>query len=148
MRIPSDWSAGLFFVGKSQFILVTNTRCLYSTVLPGKGITNEASVVLCALSSIREMMEFDGLEGIYERLLLPASGTIQVAKALNRSVTGSMNDMTKHAAYWLAIGAISLVEIGSRLNEIPMSALKQAGSPSGFPDRVFKACVQTAEGQT
>src|ERR1700686_4727998 len=116
----ADWSAGLFLVGRTQYILLSNTNSLYSTVLPGKGITDEESFIDCALSSIREFMDADGQEGVYERLVAPVSGSVRFAKALNRSVTGSMNDMTKHAAFWLAEGDILPVEIGSRLKGIPM----------------------------
>jgi hypothetical protein len=140
----ADWSAGLFLVGRSQYILVTNTKSLYSTVLPGKGITDEKTFVERALSSIREFMDADGPEGVYERLVAPVSESIRFAKALNRSVTGSMNDMTKHAAYWLAAGDVSPVEIGSRLKEIPMSALKHEGSNYGFPRVVFAEMVSSA----
>lgn len=143
----ADWSAGLFFVGRSQYVLLSNTNSLYSTVLPGKGITTETSFIERALINIREFMEVDGLEGVYERFVLPVSGSIQFAKALSRSVTGSMNDMTKHAAYWLADGEMSLIEIGNRLNEIPMSALKHSGSSYGFPRKVFNAVVATSEGK-
>jgi hypothetical protein len=55
-----------------------------------------------------------------------------------------MNDMTKHAAYWLAEGDTSPFLIGTRLNEIPMSALKQDGSTHGFPRDAFKAMVDKA----
>ena len=137
----ADWSAGLCLVGRSQYILVTNTKSLYSTVLAGKGVTDTKTFVERALSSIREFMDADGQEGVYERLVAPVSGSVRFAKALNRSVTGSMNDMTKHAAYWLAVGDISPVEIGSRLKGIPMSALKHDGSTHGFPRDVFKALV-------
>jgi hypothetical protein len=37
----ADWSGGLFVVGGSPYILLTNTKSLYSTVLPGRGITDE-----------------------------------------------------------------------------------------------------------
>ena len=96
----ADWSAGLFLVGRSQYILVTNTKSLYSTVIPAKGVTDEKTFIERALSSIREFMEADGQQGVYEHFIAPVSGSVQFAKALNRSVTGSMNDMTKHAAYW------------------------------------------------
>jgi len=141
----ADWSAGLFLVGRTQHILVSNTQSLYSTMLPGKGVTNDSDFIERALSSIREFMEADGKGTAYERLIAPASGSVQFAKALNRSVTGSMNDMTKHAAYWLAAGDISPFEIGSRLNEIPMSALKHDGSTHGFPRDVFAKMVSSAE---
>ena len=140
----ADWSAGLFLVGRSQYILLTNTKSLYSTVLPGKGITDEKTFIERALSSIREFMAADGQEGVYERLVAPLSGSLRFAKALNRSVTGSMNDMTKHAASWLAEGDVSPAEIGSRLKGIPMSALKHDGSTHGFPRDAFKAMVDRA----
>jgi hypothetical protein len=140
----ADWSAGLFLVGRSQFILLTNTKSLYSTVLPGKGVTDEKTFVERALGSLREYLDADGQEGVYERLVAPVTGSVQFAKALNRSVTGSMNDMTKHAAYYLAAGDVSPIEIGSRLKSIPMSALKHEGSTHGFPRDVFKAMVEKA----
>jgi len=55
-----------------------------------------------------------------------------------------MNDMTRHAAYLLAEGDISPSEIGSRLKEIPISALKHDGSTHGFPRDANKAMVDKA----
>jgi hypothetical protein len=141
----ADWSAGLFLVGRSQYLLVTNTKSLYSTVLPGKGITGEKTFVERALGSLREFMDADGQEGVYERLVVPVSGSVQFAKALNRSVTGSMNDMGKHAAFWLAAGDVSPIEIASRLKGIPMSALKHDRSTHGFPRDAFRAMVDKAK---
>jgi hypothetical protein len=110
-------------------------------VLYGKGITNDSQFIERALNSLREFMEDDGYGAAYERFIAPASATVQFAKALNRSVTGSMNDMTKHAASWLAEGDVAPCEIGSRLKEIPMSALKHDRSTHGFPRDVFEALV-------
>lgn len=138
----ADWSAHLFVADRTQYILLSNTQSLYSTVMFGKGITNDSQFIERALSSIREFMEDDGQGAAFERFVAPASAKVRFAKALNRSVTGSMNDMTKHAAYWLATEDISPFEIGSRLKEIPMSALKHVGSPYGFPRDVFKAMVE------
>jgi len=61
----ADWSAGLLLVGRTQHIQVSNTKSLYSTVLPGKGVTNESDFIERALSGIREFMEADGQQGIY-----------------------------------------------------------------------------------
>ena len=140
----ADWSAHLFVAGRTQYILLSNTMSLFSTVMHGKGITNEKTFIERALSSIREFMDADGQEGVYERLVAPVSGSVRFAKALNRSVTGSINDMMKHAVYYLAAGGISLFEIGSRLNEIPMSALHHNGSPYGFPRDVFTEMMSRA----
>jgi hypothetical protein len=47
--------------------------------------------------------------------MAPVSGSVRFAKALKRSVTESMNDKMKHAAFWLAAGDGLPIEIGSRL---------------------------------
>jgi hypothetical protein len=140
----ADWSAHLFVAGRTQYILLSNTKSLYSTVTYGKGITNDSNFIERALSNIREFMEDDGQEGVYERFVAPDSGSVRFAKALNRSVTGSMNDMIKHAAYYLAEGDVVPFEIGTRLNTIPMSALKHDRSTHGFPRVVFKELVAQA----
>jgi hypothetical protein len=137
----ADWSAGLFLVGRLQYILLTNTMSLYSTVLPGKGVTDESDFIDRALCSIREFMEADGQDGVYLRLIVPATASVRFAKALDRSVTGSMNDMIRHATYWLAEGDISPFDVGYRLNDIPMSALALGGSPYCKPRDAFKALV-------
>jgi hypothetical protein len=137
----ADWSAHLFVADRTQYILLSNTKALYSTVMYGKGITNDSAFIERALNSIREFMEVDGKRAAYQRFIAPASAPVRFAKALHRSVTGSMNDMTKHAVYWLAAGDVSPFEIGSRLKEIPMSALKHHGSTHGFPRDVFEEIV-------
>src|SRR3954454_7587176 len=106
----ADWSAGLFLVGRSQYILVSNTKSLYSTVLPGKGVTNESAFIESAVRSIREFMEADGQESAFSRFIAPASAEVRFARALDRSVTGSMNDLVRHAAAWLAEGDVSPFE--------------------------------------
>jgi hypothetical protein len=139
-----DWSAHLFVVAREPYILVTNTRSLYSTVMDGKGVTDEITFIDRVSSNIRETLEALGQGDAYERFVVPASGSVRFAKALNRSVTGSMNDMVKHAEYWLAARNVPPSEIGSRLSEIPMSALKHDGSAYGFPRDVFAAMLSSA----
>lgn len=135
----ADWSAHLFVADRSQYILLSNTKSLYSTVMFGKGITDDSHFIERALSSIREFMEADGQEFAYHRFIVPATASVRFAKALDRSVTGSMNDMVKHATYHLAQGDLSPFDVGFRLNEIPMSALEHDGSRYGFPRDVFRA---------
>ena len=35
----ADWSAHLFVAGRAQYLLLSNTASLYSTVMYGKGVT-------------------------------------------------------------------------------------------------------------
>ena len=138
----ADWSAALFVARRTQYVLLSNTKSLYSTVMPGKGITNDSDFTDRALSSIREFMRQDGQEAVYDRLIAPASATVRFAKALNRSVTGSMNEITGHAAHWLSEDDLSLHEVGVRLNDILLSALARNESvPYGKPREAFHALL-------
>ena len=141
----ADWSAHLFASDRTQYILLSNTKSLYSTLLYGRGITNDSEFIERALSSLREFMQGDSLEFILRRFIAPASASVQFAKALDRSVTGSMNDMIRHATYLLAEGDQSPFDVSSQLNQIPMSALKHDGSTHGFPRDAFKALAGGVE---
>ena len=141
----ADWSAHLFVAGRTQYLLLSNTTSLYSTVMYGKGVTTDSHFIERALGGIREFMEADGLAFAYRRLIAPATASVRFAKALDRSVTGSMNDMVKHATYWLAEGDQSPFDVGFRLNDIPMSALANGGSAYGKPREAFRALAGGVE---
>jgi hypothetical protein len=126
----ADWSAHLFVASQTQYILLTNTKALYSTVFCGKGVTNGGVFITRALTSLREFMAADGLDAAYRRFIEPASGSVQFARALDRSVTGSMNDLVYQAEHWLVEGDLSPHEVGVRLNDSLLSVLasnKSAG---------------------
>ena len=133
----ADWSARLFTADRTQYIILTNTKSLYSVVMYGRGITNDSQFIERALSNIREFMEDDGQEFVYRRFIAPASGTIRFGKALNRSVTGSMNDLIKFAKMWLTEDDMSPHDVGFKLNGVLLSAL---GKPRGYekPREAFK----------
>ena len=138
----ADWSAHLFVAGRTQYILLANTKSLYSTVLYGKGITDDGVFIDRALTSLREFMASDGLESAYRQFVVPASGSVRFATALNRSVTGSMNDLVNHATAWLAEGDVSPHDVGIRLNDILLSALAPSKSDAyGRPKDLFLALV-------
>src|SRR5262249_16337044 len=132
---------------RTQYILLSNTKALYSTVMFGKGITNDSSFIERALRGIRALMEDAGQGAGFERFVAPASATVRFAKALNRSVTGTMSDLAKHATYLLAAGDVSPFDVGNRLNDTPLSALRHGGSAYGFPRDVFRTLVASAGGE-
>jgi hypothetical protein len=101
----ADWSAHLFTANRTHYVIVTNTSSLYSTVFYGRELANQ--FLNRALRAIREFMVDDGLEFIFQRLVAPATQTVRFASALNRSVTGSMNDLIYHAQMWLTEGDLS-----------------------------------------
>lgn len=117
----ADWSAHLFTADRTQYIIFSNTASMYSAVLYGAGITWDGELIQRGLSQVREVMADDGLEFLYQRFVAPASGTVYLSKALNRSVTGLMNDFVAHAKFWLAEGELSPFDVSFKLNENPMA---------------------------
>jgi hypothetical protein len=129
----------LFLVGRSPYILLCNTKSLYSTVLPGKGVTSARIFIERALSGIRECLQADGHEGVYERHIAPVVGSVRFARALNRSVTESMNELVQHAAAWLAEDDLSSQDVSVRLNDILLSVLaRSTAMPYGKPREAFR----------
>ena len=119
----ADWSAHLFTADRTQYIILTNTPSLYSAIMFGAGTTDGSQFIRRALDCIRECMVDDGQEFIYRRFIAPATGTVRFSKALNRSVTGSMNDLVRCAKLWLVESDLSPFDTGFKLNDMPMSAL-------------------------
>ena len=142
----ADWSAHLFLADRTQYILLSNTRSLYSTVFYGKGITEDRRFIERALSSLREFMEDDGQTFVYQRFIAPASATVRFGKAFNRSVTGSMNDLIVHATFLLVEGELSPFDVGFRLNDIPLSAIAESKAKKyGMPRDTFKSMIDAIE---
>ena len=140
----ADWSAHVFTADRTQYILLSNTKSLYSTVMYGQGITEGSRFIERALSCIREFMEDDGQQFVYARFIAPASATVRFAKALNRSVTGSMSDLINHATAWLASGELSPHDTSFKLNAVLLSALGAANTrPYGKPRDAFKALARS-----
>ena len=136
----ADWSAHLFAADRRQYILLSNTTSLYSTVFYGKGITDDNRFIERALGGLRESLEDDGQAPVYQRLIAPASGTVRFARASGRTVTGSMNDLIVHATALLVEGETSPFDVGSRLNDVLLSALAASGTGKyGTPRGAFKS---------
>lgn len=119
----ADWSAHLFVVDRTQYIILSNTAYLYSCVMYGKGINDEGGFIERALSTIREFMEADGFSEIYQNFIAPSSEKVMFAKALNRKVTGSLNELVMSATFALESGDTAPHEVGFGLNELLLSAI-------------------------
>src|SRR3954468_18689464 len=63
----ADWSAHLFVAARTQYILLSNTKTLYSTVLYGKGVTDDNRFIERAMGGLRESLEDDGHASLYQR---------------------------------------------------------------------------------
>jgi hypothetical protein len=72
----ADWSAHLFVASRTQYLLLSNTRSLYSTVMYGRGVTTDSHLIERALGGIRESMAQQG-----ERLIPSVRSSPGIASA-------------------------------------------------------------------
>jgi len=130
----ADWSTHLFSADRTQYILISNTASLYSMVIFGRGITHDGQFLDRITSYMSEFIRDNGYGFIYERLIMSSMGSVTFSKALNRSVTGSMNDLVFLAKTRLVEEEVSPYDVSFWLNEVPMSYLKM-----GRPKDAFEA---------
>lgn len=138
----ADWSAHLFALGRTHYIIFSNTKSLYSTVFYADEIKDDNRFIQRALNNLQEFMADDGQQPTYQRFIAPASATIRFAKALDRTVKGSMNKLILHASAMLADDELSPYDLGFKLNDVLLSALG-SGKPNryGRPVDAFKALI-------
>lgn len=139
-----DWNAHLFTVQRTQYILVTNTRSLYSLVMPGRGITTDRQFIQSVRTGLQAFMARQGhhLKGVKNQLSQELETFF--SKIIDRRILGSMNDLIFQSKIRLEEGQQTPFEVSFYLNETPMSYLKyrspkdvfqqlllQQGEPSG-----------------
>ena len=129
----ADWSANLFTVGRTQYVIVTNTISLYSMVMFGRGLRNDRLFRERVTECMSEVIRSAGHGSIFEKCIVPSMADVRFSKALNRSVTGSMNEFMGMAKFYLTEGELSPFEVSFRLNGVIMSYLDY-----GTPKDVFQ----------
>jgi hypothetical protein len=93
-------------------------------IMYGRGIADDFTFTNRVTEHMGQYIREDGYELIYERIIAPSMRTIEISKALNRSVTGSMNDLEIQAKTILCGGTVSPWDVSDKLNGIPFSYLK------------------------
>lgn len=142
----ADWSASLFTVDRTQYILVCNTKSLYCTAFYGRGITDDNWLIKQILNSIEEFMEADGQAFVYRKFVAPSIGSFAFAKALNKSVTGSINELIRMAQVILQDGEVSPFDLGFELNGMLISSIAPSKAAKyGKPREAFKTMLDSVK---
>jgi len=132
----ADWSAHIFTAERVQHIILTNTQSLFSVVMYGRGIADQAKFTEQALNCLHEFMTAEGLESLYHLCVLPDTTTVLYSRIGNRHVLGSMNDLISQAKMDIVEGGRELYDVAVRLNETPLSMLDY-----GHPRKAFLSMV-------
>ena len=135
-----DWTANLFTVGRTQYVILCHTTTLYSCLFPGAGITDDERFLKAAFEAIRESMADEGLEKVYFKRLAPTMSSVFFGKSLNRSVTGSVTEQVHAAKSLLEERELTLYETAQRINENPLSFLGEDDRYGEPRDAFLKLC--------
>jgi len=142
----TDWSCHVFTADRTQHIIVCNTALMYSCVVYARGIRNDGQFIQLVLGLIREFMEDDGEGEIYHRHVAPSSDTVEFAKALSRSVTGSINELVMAAKIHLIEGDMAPHEVGFKLNNFLLSSIAgDCDDRYGRPKEAFRRLAQSVD---
>lgn len=137
------WHANLIYIARRKCVLFTNDKTLFNFIAP--------DVTRVEIRRLHEL--FHGYlhpvlaqEGFCARLrerIAAEYSEVAYAKAVNKSVLGSMTDLAFHYEYHiLSAGGVHSAEVPniiSNLNHMPMGAIKYS-----YPVEAVKAIYATA----
>ena len=124
----NDWHANLLRLDRKKYVLFTNDQTLYSILVRWtKTLKLSGLLERFKLELFRNLMG-EGLSQERIELLLSRHTQISVTKTNNRSVLGSMNDLTFQIEYMIyrygGLANSDLTEIIRQTNRTPMKAIK------------------------
>lgn len=132
-----SWHINLFFRRRKKCLIFTNTRTLYSFVV--ENVKRAAVKDLAALfrKELQRSLFHEEFSAEIIRKVTSATENIQFARASNRSVLSSMNDLIwQYGGYTETVeeqGREDLPAVNRQINRTPMGMLKYA-----FPVEKFK----------
>ena len=124
-----SWHANLLRIERRKCILFTHDATLYSFFMPGLKKPHFETVRDVFGQNLFKNLLWENFPQNQIEIVLDEHRDIIIAKTNNRSVLGSMNDLSFQLKYRIgAMGGlvnVDLAELNHELNRIPMSALKE-----------------------
>ncbi len=132
MQHPSElgsWHANLLRIDRRKCVLFTHDTTLYSFFVPGLKKPDFKSIREIFRQNLFKSLMAENLPQKHIEIFLDDIRAIEICKTNNRSVLGSMNDLTFQLKYQIADqGGIEMTDITKLihdLNRIPMSAIEE-----------------------
>ena len=119
-----DWSSHIFTCDRTQYILLTNSKTLFSVVFYGKGVNDCNTFINASFTSLREHMEDIQMEFSYRKFISNLHDGVLFSKIRNKSLLGSINDLIYQSKEILRFNEISPYDLSENFNRIPMKYLK------------------------
>ncbi len=141
-RPIADWSANVFHLGRTQYVLLSNTSSLFTCLMTAKGLTNRDLFKQRAREAIvAAVRRFAGDAMVSDAEF---DSPVLYAKSLNRSVIGSMNDLAFGARVMIDAGD-DLQRTADLLNVTPLKMLtRDNGRSYNNPAVAFQRIIEEA----
>ena len=117
------WSGHCFRIGRVEHVMMMNDACLYTILMPARGLTSIDSFLKAFLPKVAEVwhrfdFEFD-----------TQNQQVNVLKRTNRSLIGSMNDAIQATKFHFEyireeVHEFGPIDIEERLNMVPYKAIQ------------------------
>ena len=132
MQQPSElssWHANLLRIDRRKCVLFTHDTTLYSFFVPGLKKPDFKYIREVFRQNLFKSLMAENLSQKHIEIFLDDIREIEIYKTNNRSVLGSMNDLTFHLKCIIAVECwIEIADITKLihdLNRIPMSAIEE-----------------------
>lgn len=123
-----DWHANLLRLDRKKYVLFTNDQTLYSFLIYWTKTPQPAGFPERFRLGLFTSLVSEGLTEAQFDYFLKEHAQVIITKTNNRSVLGSMNDLTFQIKSMLYVGGglanADLSEITRQLNRVPMGAIK------------------------
>ena len=118
-------------VGRVQMVMATSERTLLTVLLPAVDLRKSLVPNLC--EAVYLLLQQLGVDQARSAMELEAMREVRIGRTENRSVLGSMNDLSRMLDWDVRDGRPPM-EIMLRLAETPMTGVVLKDGSHGFPD--------------
>ncbi|MCC6507642.1 MAG: hypothetical protein IT423_00935 [Pirellulaceae bacterium] len=139
-----DWSTELFNSGRHPYILISNTKSLYSRIISGNEVTSSKQLLSHVHQALLDQLSRDGLTAAVAKLTSIDMAEAQIAKSLNGEVIRSMNELILTANVVLSLRESRLAESSTELNGTLLTILSTTKRGFGKPKDVMAEMCQQA----
>jgi len=125
----SSWHANLLRIDRRKCVLFTHDTTLYSFFVPGLKKSDFKNIREVFRQNLFKSLMAENLPQKHIEIFLDDIREIEISKTNNRSVLGSMNDLTFQLKYQIAdeggLLNTDIMKLNHDLNRIPMSAVEE-----------------------
>jgi len=130
-NVLGNWYANLIHVGRVQMVMATSERTLLTVLLPAVDLRKSMLPNLC--EAVYLLLQQLGVDQARAAIEVEAMREVRIGRTENRSVLGSMNDLSRMLDWDVRDGRPPM-EIMLRLAHTPMTGVVIKDGSHGYPD--------------